>query len=374
MNNIVFHTDVTKILSADSYVISRFSPDLPMPPPADPNALTDFLDVVDVVTNETFLQYRPAENQRGPLNQACKRISYETEAVRPPVSPLIWDLGGVTKDAEQTLSFFAPLTQTEKSIRRLAEWVRFQVSTSYLQNIFWAANNEQELQYALEVYKRYYLTDTPLINTAVEILGCNPFGYATDALNQKYWSPADFFLSYTFWAYIKGCRFARGLSEENIYVVHWLRERAITESDGVKKGSQETLGVKIPWGPIVRYQLDLLPADITVGYLTKALIKLRIYSIAESKNAVTSHKRRDFLATGLMVFNETIGTTRSFVVDELAKMTGNVVASTYPGPGHGAKFLLQLVNRPINKARAKKTIKYLVSTKSRVSEFIQNGA
>jgi hypothetical protein len=372
-DKLVFHTDVTKILSADSYLASRFSPDLPTPPPADPNALRDFLDVVDVVTNRTLLQYRSAENQRGPLNEVCKLISRATEAVRSPVSPPIRELGEVTKDAEQTLSFFVPLLQTETSIRRLAEWVRFQVSTSYLQDLFWDANNEQELQYTLDVYKRHYPTDSAFINTAVKILGRHPFGYAGERLNHNDWSPADFFLAYSFWGFIKGCRFARGLTEDDIYVVHWLRERAITDSEGATIGDQETLGVKIPWGPLVRAQMDSLTADTSVEPLTKGLIKLRRYSIAESKNAITRRNRHDFLATGLMYFNQTIGVKETFLVDTFAQFTGDVAAGTNPGPGDCAKFLLQRVNRRIRKSRAMGTIRYLASNNSRVSEFIQKG-
>ena len=111
-----------------------------------------------------------------------------------------------------------------------------------------------------------------------------------------------------------------------------------------------------------------------MGPLTETLIKLRRYSIAELKHAVTPRKRRDFLATGLMGFNNTIGVTRSFGIDKLAEMTGEVAAAAIPGTGSGAKFLVQQVKWPIIKTRAMKTIKYLASTNSRVSEFIQNGA
>ena len=375
MNQIVFNTDVTKVLSADSYLVSRFSPNSPTPPPADPNAPTDFLDLVEVVTNETLLQYRPAENQTGPLNQACKQISVETEGIRKPPSPPIRNLDGVTKDAEQALSFFTPLMQTEESIRQLAEWVHFQVSTSYLQNIFWdrKANDEQELQYALEVYKRECPTDTFLINAAVEILGPHPFGYALERLNQDYWSPADFFLAYTFWAYIKGCRFARGLSEDDFYVVHWLRKSAITESGGAKKGSQETLGVKIPWGPIIKHQLSSLPANTPVETLADALIRLRGHSIGESRNAVTKSKRRVFLRNGLENFNEVIGVKTSSTFDQITEIAEKTAVDGMPfGLGHPAKFLIQKVYRT-TKSGAMKTIKYLESTDSRVSDYIRNG-
>jgi len=375
LNQIVFNTDVTKVLSADSYLASRFSPNLPTPPPADPKAPTDFFDLVEVVTNKTLLQYRPAENQTGPLNQACKQISVETEAIRKPPPQPIRNLDGVTKDAEQALSFFVPLMQTEESIRQLAEWVRFQVSTSYLQNIFWdeEANTEPELQYALEVYKRECPTDTFLINAAVGILGPHPFGYALERLNHDYWSPADFFLAYTFWAYIKGCRFARDLSEGDIYVVHWLRKSAINESDGAKIGSQETLGVKIPWGPIIKHQLRSLPANTSVEPLADALIRLRKHSITESKHAVTKKKRHEFLRDGLENFNEVMGVKTSSTFDKIIKISEKTAVSGIPfGLGHPAKFLMQKVYRP-TKSGAMKTIKYLESTDSRVSDYIKNG-
>jgi hypothetical protein len=282
VNQIVFHTDVTKVLAADSYLVRRFSPDLSTLPPADPTARKDFLDIVEVITNDTLVQYRPAPNQIGALSLAIGRVSRETESTRPPVFLPVRDDSRIAEDAERSLPFFVPLTRTRLSfITRLAKWVRFQVSTSYLQSLFWSDNHEHQLKSALDVYRHRYSTDTPLIRAGVHILGKHPLGYARDKLSTP-WSAADFLVAYAFWAFIKGCRFAGTLNEDDVYVVHWLRRRAISDSDGAKKRGLKDVGGRIPWGGIVRHQLTSLRSDASMTPLPEALKTLRRYSYKRS--------------------------------------------------------------------------------------------
>ena len=369
---IVFHTDVTKILSADSYLTSRFSPGLALPPPSDPNAQDDFVEVVDVVTNNTLLQYRPAEGQTGHLNSVCVHTSEKTQSIRPPVSKPIRDVSGVTKDAADALLFFLALHSSKKWVSFLAKWVRFQVSTNYLQNIFWNANCEEELKLSLEVFEKNASVNTQLIRHAVSMLGDYPLGYAADYLDLEFWTPSKFFVAYCFWAYIKGLRFSRGLTDEDNYIVHWLRRNVLRNTDDAELGSLEPRDVCIPWGEIVDHQLRSLPKHASIDALFQALWELRKYSIADSGSATNRKQRVDFLSAGLSDFKSNLGINAGIVVN-LADMTGDLASGVEPGLGHGAKFLLQQVKRPIQKARARKTIRYLESKRGRVADYIENG-
>lgn len=363
----VYHTDVTKVLSADSHIAGLYSPDSSATPPTDPNAPQDFVDIVDIVANDTRVQYLPAPSQSGLLSRACVYASVKTEGIRPAVPPPTRKPSEVTKDAERYLPFFMPLTQSETSISQLARWVRFQVSTSYLQGIFWAGNDEQELRDAVDVYKRHHPTSTALLDKAVSTLGGNPFGYAASWLRYESWTPVEFFVAYAFWAYIKGCRFAKGLTEVDIYVAHWLRESALTKADGASVTSLAALDVRIPWGPIVRHQLEPLPSSTLLDALTEALIDLRQYSVRELKHADTRDRREDFLVEGVVPFRATMGLSRGFGADDLADKAADLSGSK------SLRFLAQIVTRTVTKARAKKMIKWLAKIHGRVKDFIEQG-
>ncbi len=375
MSEVVFHTDVTKILSADSYLISNFCPDLGKRPISDPKAEKDFLDVVEIITNDTALQYCPAENQKGMINEACLKVRDLPDSRKGPAPERTRDIDGVTRDAEKALVFFAPHTRMKHELDLFAKWLRFQLSTPYLQDVFWRANSIEELQAALDVYKAKYQTylDDELIKHAVSELGPRPYGHALHRLQGSSMSPAQFFIAYTFWAYIKGCRFARNLRENDIYVVHWLRKRAILEFDGAKKGDVQSIGTSVPWGGVIQELLGSLDNDTRIDGLPDALIGIRRYTIKELSKASTPRARRDFLAEGVKRFNIAMDLPENYLVAKFAAFAGGLLKDIKPGPGHFAQFLLQEVTRPISKSRASETIRYLQRTDSRIDFFIRNG-
>lgn len=149
----VFHMDVTKVVSADSYASELLNHFIPQNVDArtDPNGESDFLQLVALSTNNVLLQYRPAKAQRGALSAMCSAISTGTRSLKDPMPPPLNSPGTVTQDALDVVDAYARFESTNK--QRLIEWVQFQTWDEDIQKVFWDTNRLQELGDALEVYR-----------------------------------------------------------------------------------------------------------------------------------------------------------------------------------------------------------------------------
>jgi hypothetical protein len=83
--------------------------------------------------------------------------------------------------------------------------------------------------------------------------------------------------------------------------------------------------------------------------------------------------RLEFLAAGLMSFNDDMGPKTSFGLDTLAEQLGDGAMIAVPPGGRALKFLARLVSRPLAKSRATRIVRYLASTDHKIADFIKNG-
>lgn len=385
MPNPVLHTDVTKVLSADSYVKSRADQFSKRPAVADPNAAGDFVDIVDMITNSALLQYRPAFNQQGILSSLCKSVSISTEGNRTAVSNPQPDIAGVIRDGQQASESFNRFLSRPGMQQKIALWLKFQVSTRNLQDVFWGSNSEAELLGALEAFmaetsKQAHASQTLISQHITSLLGSRPFGYAYDHINTNFWTPEYFYIAYSFWAYIKGIRFARNIAsrkdieeEHDCYVVHWLRKEAAQQVMGEATGELGLDGVRVPWGLLVKHQFDQIhqiQSNIAVAKLHDALVCLRDYSIGRINSHDTVNQRRAFLVEGLRQFYTVMFGGKIISTSAVKELIENSLLSLGNFEFSFGKFVLNCYLNTEAAVNARKSIKMLSSTEDRITAYI----
>lgn len=372
----VFHMDVTKVVSADSYASELLNHFIPQNVDArtDPNGESDFLQLVALSTNNVLLQYRPAKAQRGALSAMCSAISTGTRSLKDPMPPPLNSPGTVTQDALDVVDAYARFESTNK--QRLIEWVQFQTWDEDIQKVFWDTNRLQELGDALEVY-RAGSAGTAIFEHA--LIDDRMLTFAPDEV-QRAFTASDFYVAYAFWSYIKGYRFARQMHSSGVYADHWLRHDVVTKTANQPLGEFEQAHRLVPWASLLQRRLQTVSKrDSTVDALISALKEIRKLTVTprdhEADLESPAH-RRNLLVRGIQTFDRVMGISRSARASRIVQALENLARGSEPFLNAGG-VLLEAFRRPIanriSQAETEIEVQVLASINHSVASFIEHG-
>ena len=373
--------DMTKVISAESFITSKFNPDTSAISLSDPNASNDFRDLVDIITNDTKIRFKVSEGaplQTGVFPSVLLDLTDKTASVtNPPLkqNKTKLHIQYVTNDAKLLNDVFNNYVVKPEIAKKIVHWLKFQLYDSELQKIFWSTNKIGELQESLDAFKTSFGSVLPVRLSSVEtIFGNRPYGYAIDHFDTELLSADEFLFSYAYWAFIKGYRYARSLDNDNVYLVHWLREQVTLHSDCAVVRDIKDAEIKVPWGQLIQSLLERFPVDIPLERFTDELIKLRRYTIGSLGNATNPKQRTAFLKDGLCMFLEKMYPTKEGAIKTKNIMEKTEALSKYLPYGKKAMFVLKDVKWILRNIHGKQSIKILISQGGpRVQEFIENG-
>ena len=273
---------------------------------ADPEASQSFECLGTIACNDTQVFFRKPDNLpfRSPIIEAWMKIA------DPSVeSPKLVDI-----DEEERLAVMLPIFATwlyessadgQSNARRLADFIAFQFSYPALMNQFWSNNNLSQLKLALAVLEK-----RPVTAALAEEL--KKLGVRADARSRRAVGGMDdteYAMAYGFWGFVKGFRYSAGLPENNVYAVHWLRDKAITAGSVVHSTTESKDYRRLfPWGVFLNTLPELNSLALGGDEVTDLILNLRKYtsneldklsSTVEVRGAVDYRRLRDFVRQGL---------------------------------------------------------------------------
>jgi hypothetical protein len=260
-----FALDSTKLISADSFLFAG-DDDL-----RDPSAASDFRYVVDLFCNETEPYFAsPRGGKRQPHATPLLAL-WQDSAVRCNVF-------AVELDDEALFAAMAPIFAREavEHTGNIAAWLRYQLSTKDLVEVFWEGKNEpSQLESALGHIERFIDQQHPLSKAISNLPVTIDPRFQSRLLNTK----LKVCISYAFLAFRKGRDYVYKLPSEPVYVPHWLRINAQPDhEDGYEREGMKVLPEKFfPWGDVLT-RLMAQPAagfKLSAGVLPEMLSEIR---------------------------------------------------------------------------------------------------
>ena len=387
---IAYAADMTKMLSADSYLHARVHPLTRHDPLADPSADVDLAVLIDLIGNDALLHFQPPPSipdRLGPVYSAWSTIARDSAKHLPAPRGRGGSEPGPSTDARDATTPFADFVSEPHVARSMVQWIRFQVADPVLQRLFWANNTEADLGLALEELRAADVVQSlvPLTRAIARERDDALVGYAREHLSWPVWTPDTFPMAYAYWAFVKGVGYARRLDARHAYAVHWLRERAVTHCDGAVVKSRDRAPVRVPWGTLVlaalnEPRLGIVNAD---GF-ADSLVALRTFTVQNLGPADTPRRRRHFLTRGMLqVLGAVANLPRAGLVASIGRtlaMVGEAApCDQIAGP---SSFLVDLA-RQVPHARRVQQVHLLLNSRGwsvkaraashRIQRFLQTG-
>lgn len=302
----IYCADMTMLIAASSRAADNGGYFLCNPRAlADPEASQSFECLGTIACNDTRVFFRKPEYLpfRSPIIEAWLKIAQTVEA------PKFADLDDQERLAVMLPIFVDWLYQSSadggSNARKLADFIAFQFSYPALMDHFWANNSLSKLKIALAVLEQYPVTAM----LAEEI---RKVGIRADARSRREIGAMDdteYALAYGFRGFIKGFRYSAGLPDNNVYAVHWLRDKAITAGVVVHSTTESTDYRRLfPWGVFLNTLPELNSVAFGADEVTDLILNLRKYtsnqldqlpSAVKIRGAIDYSRMRDFVRQGL---------------------------------------------------------------------------
>ncbi len=380
----IYCMDMTKILSAESY-LSREEGSA-----ADPKSKEDFCDIVDVITNDAKVFIKKPDNssfEQSIFFQLLFHLSELTTGQKINSGSKINVNNGVFDDALSLASDFQSYYLKPTVKQDINQWVIFQISDEERQRLFWDTNRLDDLEDALKGLKEGLKNKISQIQLDTEnyrqtlrktAMGMDKgmYGYAQRFFDTNKLTPEEFAIAYTFWAFIKGARYASSLNDKNNYCVHWLREDVSKRGRKSEVVATHSINEDVPWGELINYALEDGGRVMTKESFKEALLELREYTREQRVKYENIKYRLEYLNEGFRLFQKTLENKKNDYLEIYGSknflpsfVEANEIHISPEGGISDSFFVLSNVKRGVYPENTDRHINIVTPNYGKVSEF-----
>ena len=374
----VFCADMTKLISADSLVTSLGHSLTSAAPLRDPEAKQDFEMLVTLISNDTLIYIKePEKFPKKPTSimEAWKKVAENCAMTGcVPAARHTEELGPLSNEkiCERMVNPFEYYLDQHGACERLVAWARFQLCDPKLSKVFWENNSKGDLKMVIAMFENARKKPPDKFYIVVDDGGVNMCDMSAQHFVNSELTLQQFTFAYAFWAFVKGYKYSSSLTNEHLYVVHWLRELAIETDASRVSIDEECMPDMVPWGLLITDLLikDSKHCDTTA--IADGILSLRKFTIENWDSAQNYGEQVVFLEEGVNQFmSKVLMTSKShsnpIIISEKIFKYINPVTDKLPLILKGGKFVVEKVTLNYPTERQVKLLKKNANEHSRAS-------